>query len=81
MFQFIFFICEHFACGCGWIIKLLVLVRFVEQFIHCFVSCDPGETVGDIFFLPTLLLSIFTPLFSPSSSVSMSVFILAVPMR
>ena len=33
------------------------------------------------FFLPALLLSILTPLFLPSSSVPLSYFILAVPMR
>ena len=32
-------------------------------------------------FLSALLLSILTPLFLPSSSVSLSYFILAVPMR
>ena len=34
-----------------------------------------------IFFVPALLLSILPPLFFPSSSVSLSYFILAVPMR
>ena len=33
------------------------------------------------FFVPTLLLSILTSLFLPSSSVSLFYFILAVPMR
>ena len=33
------------------------------------------------FFVPALLLSILTPLFLPSSSVSVSFFVLAVPMR
>ena len=33
------------------------------------------------FFVPALLLSILTPLFLPSSSVSLSYFVLAVPMR
>ena len=33
------------------------------------------------FFVPDLLLSILTPLFLPSSSFSLSYFILAVPMR
>ena len=33
------------------------------------------------FFVPALLFSILTPLFAPPSSVSLSYFILAVPMR
>ena len=36
---------------------------------------------GLISFVPALLLSILTPLFLPSSSVSLFYFILAVPMR
>ena len=35
----------------------------------------------DFFFVPGLLLSILTPLFLPSSSVTLSYLILAVPMR
>ena len=33
------------------------------------------------FFVPALLFSILTPLFLPSSSVSLSYFVLALPMR
>ena len=40
-----------------------------------------GRPTGLLLFVPALLLSIFTPLFSPSSSVSLSYFVLAVPMR
>ena len=36
---------------------------------------------GLLSFVPDLLLSIFTPLFLSSSSVTLSYFILAVPMR
>ena len=36
---------------------------------------------GLLSFVPALLISIFTPLFCVSSSVSLSYFILAVPMR
>ena len=36
---------------------------------------------GLLSFVPTLVLSTFTPPFLPSSSVSLSYFILAVPMR
>ena len=35
---------------------------------------------GLLFFVPALLLSILTPFFLPSSSVSLSYFIFAVPM-
>ena len=35
----------------------------------------------DFFFVPAFLLSILTPIFLPSSSVSLSYFILAVSMR
>ena len=44
-----------------------------------FLGCDKPS--GFIFFVPTLLLSILAPLFLPSSSVYLSYFILAVPMR
>ena len=43
------------------------------------VGCD--RPLGLLLFVPALLLSILTPLFSPSSSVSLSYFVLAVPMR
>ena len=46
--------------------------------VHC-VFCD--RPLGLIFFVPALLLSTLTPLFLPSSSVSLSYFILAVFMR
>ena len=36
---------------------------------------------GLLLFVPALLLSLLTPLFLPSSSVSLSYFVLAVPMR
>ena len=36
---------------------------------------------GLFFFVPALLLSILTPLFLPSSSVSLSYFVVAVPTR
>ena len=40
-----------------------------------------GRPSGLLFFLPALLLSTLTPLFLSSSSVSLSYYILAVPMR
>ena len=42
------------------------------------LGCDRPS--GLVFFVPVLLLSILTPLFLPSSSVSLSYFVLAVPM-
>ena len=36
---------------------------------------------GLLLFVPAVLFSIITPLFCPSSSVSLSYFVLAVPMR
>ena len=43
------------------------------------LGCDRPS--GLFFFVPALLLSILTPLFFPSSSFSLSYFVLAVPMR
>ena len=43
------------------------------------LGCDRPS--GRLIFVPALLLSILTPLFLPSSSLSLSYFILAVPMR
>ena len=51
---------------------------FIIVFIFLLGSDRPS---GLHFFLPALLLSILTPLFLPSSSLSLSYFILAVPMR
>ena len=43
------------------------------------LECDRQS--GLLLFVPSVLFSILTPLFYPSSSVSMSYFVLAVPMR
>ena len=43
------------------------------------LGCD--RPWGLLLFVPAVLFSILTPLFCPSSSVSLSYFILAVPMR
>ena len=53
------------------ITKLFLIVVF-------WLGCD--SLSGLIFFMPVLLLSILMPLFLPSLSVSLSYFILAVPM-
>ena len=43
------------------------------------LGCD--RPTGLLLFVPALLISILTPLFLPSSSVSLSYFVLSVPMR
>ena len=43
------------------------------------LGCDRPS--GLLLFVPAVLFSILTPLFCPSSSVSLSYFILAVPIR
>ena len=43
------------------------------------LGCDRPS--GLLLFVPTVLFSILTPLFCVSSSVSLSYFVLAVPMR
>ena len=43
------------------------------------LGCDRPS--GLLLFVPAVLFSILTPLFCPASSVSLSYFILAVPMR
>ena len=46
--------------------------------VFCFGS---DRLSGRLSFVPAVLFSILTPLFLPSKSVSLSYFILAVPMR
>ena len=63
--------------------------RLVRKFIHCFGAQQPRGKIGlsyssglwdFIFFVPALLLSMLMHLFL-SSSLSLSYFIFAVPMR
>ena len=62
--------------------------RFVRKFLHCFGLLRPRRKIGlsyslglwDVIFHPTLLLSMLTHFFW-SSSLSLSYFILAVPIR
>ena len=51
---------------------------FIINIIFCLGRDRPS---GHPFFVPTLLLSILKPLFLPTSSVSLSYFILAIPMH
>ena len=55
------------------------ILLYFAYFIVVWVRCDRPS--GLLLFVPALLLSIITPLFLPSSSVSLSYFVLAVPMR
>ena len=53
--------------------------RIMFIIIVFWLGCDRPS--GHLFFMPPLIFSILTPLFLPPSSVSLSYFILAVPMR
>ena len=71
-------------CFCQ--MNFIVLFPFLIKYYHIlfiiivfWLGCDRPS--GHIFFMPTLLFSILTPLFLPPSSVSLSYFILAAPMR
>ena len=65
---------------------LSVLFPFLIKYYHILfiiivfrLGCDRPS--GLLLFVPALLLSILKPLFLPSLSVSLSYFVLAVPMR
>ena len=67
-------------------LKFIVLIPFFIKYYHIFViiivfwlGCDRPS--GLLLFVPPVLFSILTPLFCVFSSVSLSYFILAVPMR
>ena len=67
-------------------LNFIVLFPFLIKYDHIFfiiivfwLGCDRPS--GLLLFVPAVLFSILTPLFCPSSSVSLSYFILAVPMR
>ena len=51
------------------------------MFIIIVFWLECARSSGLLLFMPALLLSILTPLFLPSSSISLSYFDLAVPMR
>ena len=63
---------------CTFSISYKILPYFVIIIVF-WLGCDRPS--GLLLFVPALLLSILTPLFLPSSSVSLSYFVLAVPMR
>ena len=67
-------------------LNFIVLFSFLIKYYHIlfiiivfWLGCDRPS--GLLLFVPILLLSILTPLFLPSLSVSLSYFVLAVPMR
>ena len=67
-------------------LKFIVLFPFLIKYYHIlfiiivfWLGCDRPS--GLPLFVPALLFSILTPLFLPPSSVSLSYFIIAVPMR
>ena len=67
-------------------LNFIVLFPFLIKYYHIkfiiivfWLGCDRPS--GFLFFVPALLLSMLTTLFLPSSSVSLSYFIFAVPMR
>ena len=64
----------------GFLFPFLIKYYHILYIIIVFwLGCD--RPLGLLLFVPALLLSILTPLFLPPSSVSLSYFILAVPMR
>ena len=67
-------------------LNFIVLFPFLIKYYHIlfiiivfWLGCD--RPTGLLLFVPALVLFILTPLFLPSSSVSLSYFVLAVPMR
>ena len=64
----------HCAFSISWKILQFFFIIFVF-----WLGCD--RLSGLLLFVPALLLSILTPLLLPTSSVSLSYFVLAVPMR
>ena len=72
----------HFSfCQLNFVFFLFLIKYYHVKFIiiATWLGCD--RSLGLLFFLPILLLCVLTPLFSPSSSVPLSYFFLAVPMR
>ena len=57
------------------------LIKYYHIMFIIIVFWLDSDSPSALFFVPALLLSILSPLFLPSSSDSLSYFILAVPMR
>ena len=62
-------------------LKFIVLFPFLIKYYHIFFWLGCDRLSGLLLFVTAVLFSILTPLFCVSSSVSLSYFILAVPMR
>ena len=75
LFKSIFLLIEF---HCTFSISFKILPDYV--YYYCIsLGCDRPS--GLLLFVPAVLFSILTPLFCPSSTVPLSYFILAVPMR
>ena len=70
------FLSIEFHCTFSFLIKYYHILFIIIVF---WLGCD--RPTGLLLFVPALLLSILTPLFFPSSSVSLSYFGLTVPIR
>ena len=71
-----FFLSIEFRCTFSISYKILIYFVYIIVF---WLGCDRPS--GFLLFVSALLLSILTSLFLPSSSVALSYFVLAVPMR
>ena len=76
LFKSIFFCQLNFIVLFPFLIKYYHILYIITVFRF---GCDRPS--GLLLFVPALLLSMLTPLFLPSSSVYLSYFVLAVPMR
>ena len=77
---------DYLSPFCFLLIEFIVIFPFLIKFYQIMfiiivfrLGCD--RLSGLLLFVPVVLFSILTPLFCISSSVSLSYFILAVPMR
>ena len=64
---------------CTFSISYRILANYV--YYYCILIRIVQDVGTSFFFVPTLLLSILTPFFLPSLSVSLSYFIIAIPIR
>ena len=83
--DFTFFDCSSpFCFFVNWIsLYFLIFYKILPYYVYYYcILIRIWKAVGtSFFFMSALLLSILTPLFLPSSSVSLPYFVLAVPMR
>ena len=82
IYHFRLFKCILFFCQLNFILLFPFHIKYyfiLFVIIVFWLGCDRPS--GLLSFVPALLFSILTPLFCPSSSVPLSYFSLAVPMR